>query len=110
MKREHLLTAVLLVMTAAALSGQTRPKRFLTAPLTIEDQGSFIVGGVQKFTDGASVAPPVPGTAPAPVTLHQIMIGQMEVQFQVPRSKVPRLAGDRGARIAAHGRVSRVFA
>ncbi len=86
MKRERLLTAVLLVITAAALSGQTRPKRFLTplrraagSALTgmIEDQGSFFVGGVQKVTDYASVAPPVPGTAPAPVTLHQIMIGQM---------------------------------
>jgi hypothetical protein len=65
MQRERLLTAVLLVITAAALSGQTRPKRFLTAPLTIEDQGCFFLGGVQKVTGYASAAPPVPGTAPA---------------------------------------------
>ena len=63
MKRERLLAAVLLVVTATALSGQTRPKRFLTAPLTVEDQGSFFVGGVQKVTDYASVAPPVSGPA-----------------------------------------------
>lgn len=44
MQRERLLTAVLLVITAAALSGQTRPKRFLTAPLTIKDQGLLLRG------------------------------------------------------------------
>jgi hypothetical protein len=87
MKREHLFTAVLLVITAVTLSGQNRPKRFLTAPLTIEDQGSFFVGGVQKITDHASVAPPAPGTAPPPVAPHQITIGQMYVQFQIPARK-----------------------
>jgi hypothetical protein len=55
MKRHHVFTAVLLVITAVTLSGQTRPKKFLTAPLTIEDQGSFFVGGVKKITDHASV-------------------------------------------------------
>ena len=87
MKRKHLLTAVLLVIMAATLSGQTRPKRFLTAPLTIEDQGSFFVGGVQKITDHASVAPPVPGAAPPPLAPHQITIGQMYVQFEIPARK-----------------------
>jgi hypothetical protein len=87
MKREHLLTAMLLVIMAATLSGQTKPKRFLTAPLTIEDQGSFFVGGVQKITDHATSAAPVPGTAPPPVAPHQITIGQMYVQFQIPARK-----------------------
>jgi hypothetical protein len=87
MKREHLLTAMLLVITAVTLSGQTRPKKFLTAPLTIEDQGSFFVGGVKKITDHASVAAPVPGTAAPPVAPHQITIGQMYVQFQIPARK-----------------------
>ncbi len=87
MKREHLLTAVLLVITAVTLSGQTKPKRFLTAPLTIEDQGSFFVGGVKKITDHASVATPVPGSPPPPDAPHQITIGQMYVQFQIPARK-----------------------
>jgi len=78
MKRTHLLTAVLLVITAVTLSGQTKPKKFLTAPLTIEDQGSFFVGGVKKITDHATLPPLAP---------HQITIGQMYVQFQIPARK-----------------------
>jgi hypothetical protein len=87
MKREHLFTAVLLVITAVALSGQTRPKRFLTAPLTIEDQGSFFVGGVKKITDHASVPPLPAAPTPPPDAPHQITIGQMYVQFQIPARK-----------------------
>jgi hypothetical protein len=87
MKRERLLTAILLVAMAATLSGQAKPKRFLTGPLTIEDQGSFFVGGVPKITDYASVAPPAPGTTPPPIAPHQITIGQMYVQFQIPARK-----------------------
>ena len=83
MKREHLLTAVLLLITVVTLSGQTRPKKFLIAPLTIEDQGSFFVGGVKKITDHATVAAPAPG----PLAPHQITIGQMYVQFQIPARK-----------------------
>jgi len=87
MKHEHLFSALLLVITAVTLSGQTTPKKFLTAPLTIEDQGSFFVGGVKKITDHASVptlpaAPTSPPDAP-----HQITIGQMYVQFQIPARK-----------------------
>jgi hypothetical protein len=87
MKREHLFTAVLLVIMAATLSGQTRPKRFLTAPLTIEDQGSFFVGGVKKITDHASVPPLPAAPTPPPDAPHQITIGQMYVQFQIPARK-----------------------
>jgi hypothetical protein len=68
-----------------------KPKKFLTGPLTIEDQGSFFVGGVQKVTDHASAPPPpAPGAAPAapgPPVPHQITIGQMYVQFQIPAKR-----------------------
>ena len=87
MKREHPFTVILLVIAVATLSGQTKPKRFLTAPLTIEDQGSFFVGGVKKITDHASV-PALPVTpTPPPDAPHQITIGQMYVQFQIPARK-----------------------
>jgi hypothetical protein len=87
MKHEHLLTAVLLVLTAVTLSGQAKPKKFLTAPLTIEDQGSFFVGGVKKVTDHASVPPLPAAPTPPPEAPHQITIGQMYVQFQIPARK-----------------------
>ena len=86
MKRDTLLSALLLVFMAVTLSGQAKPKRFLTGPLTIEDQGSFFVGGVQKITDYAA-PPPAPGTAAPAVLTHQITIGQMYVQFQIPSRK-----------------------
>ncbi|MGH9385461.1 MAG: hypothetical protein ACRD2N_14365 [Vicinamibacterales bacterium] len=78
------------VMTAA-VAGQTGqpPKKFLTAPLVIEDQGSFFIGGVQKVSDYAT-PPPVtaPGAKPAaPTGPQQITIGQMYVQFQIPAKK-----------------------
>src|SRR4026207_952057 len=87
MKREHLLIAALLIITAVTLSGQTKPKKFLTAPLTIEDQGSFFVGGVKKVPDHASVPPLPAAPTPPPEAPHQITIGQMNVQFQIPAPK-----------------------
>jgi hypothetical protein len=87
MKHKYLFTAVLLVISAITLSGQTRTKRFLTAPLTIEDQGSFFVGGVTKITDHASVPPLPAAPTPPPEAPHQITIGQMYVQFQIPARK-----------------------
>ncbi len=79
-------SAILLVAMAVTISGQSaqKPKRFLTAPLSIEDQGSFFVGGVQKVTYQAAPAPPN-----QPLTPHQITIGQMYVQFQIPSKKYP---------------------
>ena len=86
-----LMSAICVVTLATSVSGQAGqgPKRFLTGPLTIEDQGSFFIGGVPKVTDYATVAPPAPpGSAPAPAPLpHQITIGQMYVQFQIPARK-----------------------
>ena len=89
-----LSVAVLLVATAASLSAQTgpTPKRFLGGPLTIEDQGSFFIGGVPKVTDYAVVPPPAAaaGAATPAVTPQQITIGQMYVQFQIPAKKYSR--------------------
>jgi hypothetical protein len=63
-------------------------KKFLKKPLSIEDQGSFFIGGVPKVTNYATVPPPnAPNTAPAP---NQITIGQMYVQFQIPERKKPK--------------------
>jgi hypothetical protein len=55
--------------------------------VTIEDQGSFFIGGVTKVTAHASTpfaAQGKPAPAPAP---QQITIGQMYVQFQIPQRK-----------------------
>ena len=88
MTRESAVSALMVVAMAATLSGQAPAKRFLTAPLTIEDQGSFFIGGTQKITDYAGV-PPVPatGAVAAPVVPHHVTIGQMYVQFQIPARK-----------------------
>jgi hypothetical protein len=77
-------SAILFVVMAVGVSGQAgqKPKRFLTGPLTIEDQGSFFIGGVQKITYQAAPVPPTQMLAP-----HQITIGQMYVQFQIPAKK-----------------------
>jgi hypothetical protein len=79
-----LSSAALLAATATSAAAQAdqtgqRQRRFLTGPLTIEDQGSFFIGGVQKVTNFAASS-----TAGAP---SQITIGQMYVQFQVPQRK-----------------------
>jgi hypothetical protein len=86
-----LSVVLLLVAMAASVSAQTgaKPKKFLGGPLTIEDQGSFFIGGVPKITDHAVVPPPpAPGAPPPPAaTPQQITIGQMYVQFQIPAKK-----------------------
>ena len=88
MTRETAVSALMVVAMAATLSAQAPVKRFLTAPLTIEDQGSFFIGGIHKITDYAGVPPaPAPGAAAAPVVPHQVTIGQMYVQFQIPARK-----------------------
>jgi hypothetical protein len=82
-----MVSSVLFASITAGISAQSRqkPKKFLTAPLVIEDQGSFFIGGIQKVTD-FSTPPATPAPAsPAPVVApHQITIGQMYVQFQIP--------------------------
>lgn len=72
--------AVLLVaITTSGAAQSGAGKRFLTGNLLIEDQGSFLIGGVPKVTQYA--ASPTAG-APA-----QITIGQMYVHFQIPAKK-----------------------
>ena len=84
--------AMLLLAQSIGVSGQAQQsKRFLTGPLTIEDQGSFFIGGVPKITEDAVRPASGPGTTPPaqPFTRspHQITIGQMYVQFQTPAKK-----------------------
>lgn len=80
---------VLLGVLTPAVSGQAPAKKFLGGPLTIEDQGSFFIGGVKKITDYAvPPAPPAPGSgAPSGPVPQEITIGQMYVQFQIPAKK-----------------------
>ena len=93
-----LSTTVLLVALATGAAAQKHDKDkdkdhgggrtsrgFLTAPLHIQDQGSFYIGGVPKVTNyAASATPATNGTA-----ANQIMIGQMYVQFQIPEGWSP---------------------
>ena len=55
-----LCSAMLLATMAASVLAQEsrKPKKFLTKPLVIEDQGSFFIGGVPKVTNHATVPPP----------------------------------------------------
>jgi len=84
MNRWSMMVAVICVAVVASVAGQTPQKKFMAAPVTIEDQGSFFIGGVQKVSNYAAVPVAPPGQpTPAP-TPQQITIGQMYVQFQIP--------------------------
>src|SRR6188472_730010 len=84
MNRRSLIVAVMCVALVASVAAQTPQKKFMAAPVTIEDQGSFFIGGVQKVSTYAAVPVAPPGQpTPAP-TPQQITIGQMYVQFQIP--------------------------
>jgi len=83
----RLLVSALLLALTCPTAAQTPQKKFMAAPVTIEDQGSFFIGGMTKVTDYAAVPFAPPGqTPPAPVP-QQITIGQMYVQFQIPLQK-----------------------
>ena len=90
MPRIQFVTAALLAVAVLPAYGQAH-KRFTGGPVTIEDQGSFFVGGVTKVSEYAAVPGAPPGQPTPPRTPQQITIGQMYVQFQIP------------ARIAAPG-------
>ena len=80
-----LAAAGLLAAIATSASAQDIRKRFMKgAPLVIEDQGSFFIGGVPKVTNYNSTADTLPGLGRVPA---QITIGQMYVQFQIPAKK-----------------------
>ena len=86
MKRLSFL-ALLLFAMSGSFSAQEKAgtKKFLSKPLTIEDQGSFFIGGVPKVTSYAGLPPAnAPNAAGTP---NQITIGQMYVQFQIPARK-----------------------
>ena len=78
--------AFALVIAAYGLAADAEPPhRFMGGPVTLEDQGSFFVGGVAKITEYAVTPNGPPGQPPPPgPTPQQITIGQMYVQFQIP--------------------------
>jgi hypothetical protein len=83
MSRIRFVMAALLAVAALPAYGQAS-KRFMGGPVTLEDQGSFFVGGVTKISEYATVPGAPPGQATPPRTPQQITIGQMYVQFQIP--------------------------
>ena len=106
-------TVFALVIAAYGLAaGAQPPPKFMGGPVTLEDQGSFFVGGVTKITRvrGGAVRAAGPAAAARP-TPQQITIGQMYVQFQIPARAIgTRLARHHGARLHAHRRRARVHA
>jgi hypothetical protein len=97
--RSFAIAVVLLVLGFnASILGQGH-KKFMGGPVTIEDQGSFFIGGVTKVTDFAAVPTALPGQAVPPRAPQQITIGQMYVQFQIPA----RRAGAGWPVIMVHG-------
>jgi hypothetical protein len=78
-------SAVALFVLASSVQAQNGTKKFLTKPLTIEDQGSFFIGGVPKITNYAGLPPA--NNPNQTLTPNQITIGQMYVQFQIPARK-----------------------
>jgi len=90
MKRSVLSIVMLFAMAASVLAQNgAKPKKFLSKPLVIEDQGSFFIGGVPKITNYAALPPAnAQNQALAP---NQITIGQMYVQFQIPARKKARM-------------------
>jgi hypothetical protein len=87
MPRIRYVTAALLAVAALPAHGQA-PKRFMGGPVTLEDQGSFFVGGVTKISEYATVPGAPPGQPAPPRTPQQITIGQMYVQFQIPARRL----------------------
>lgn len=74
------LTAAVVTMAQPAAAWENPlEKRYLTAPLQVCDQGSFHVGGVSKITPYAD--------SNSENSPQQIIIGQMYVQFQVPKER-----------------------
>jgi hypothetical protein len=79
--------AVSLVAIASSAAAVAQMPKFMGGPVTIEDQGSFFIGGVPKISEHASIPFAPPGQQPPPRTPQQITIGQMYVQFQIPAER-----------------------
>lgn len=99
MKHRSPLTFALCLALAATVTGQSPQKKFMAAPVTIEDQGSFFVGGVTKVSEHAAIPFGPQGQPPPNRVPQQITIGQMYVQFQIPQRK----AGPGWPVIMVHG-------
>jgi hypothetical protein len=69
MKREFVFTVMLLVIDGRPrCQEQTKTeRRFLTAPLTIEDQGSFFVGGGEEDS-------PIHASVPRPAAALRLLL------------------------------------
>ena len=87
MIRSRVLTSVMVLAMTASVATQSPQKKFMGGPVTIEDQGSFFIGGVTKVTEHAAVPFAPPGQPAPPPVPQQITIGQMYVQFQIPQRK-----------------------
>jgi hypothetical protein len=84
MRRRTAAALGFFVVTCGFAARAEPPHRFMGGPVTLEDQGSFFVGGVTKITEHASTPFAPPGQPPPAPTPQQITIGQMYVQFQIP--------------------------
>ena len=88
MRPRNAIVATLALTMTVTLSGQSpQPKRMMGGPVTIEDQGSFFIGGVTKVTQYAAAPFGPPGQAAAQPAPQQITIGQMYVQYQIPSKR-----------------------
>ena len=87
MRQRSVWILMMCVALAATLDGQSPQKKFMAGPVTIEDQGSFFIGGVTKVSEHAAVPFAPPGQPAATPTPQQITIGQMYVQFQIPSKR-----------------------
>jgi len=87
MLRFRLFAVAMVLALTGTVTAQSPQKKFMGGPVTIEDQGSFFVGGVTKVSDHAAVPFAPPGQAAPAAVPQQITIGQMYVQFQIPQRK-----------------------
>ena len=64
MNRVRVLVAVMLLGLTGPTAAQAPQKKFMAAPVTIEDQGSFFIGGVTKVSEHAAIPFGPPGQPP----------------------------------------------
>jgi hypothetical protein len=92
MNRASGFVAIAVIALGATVAGQSQAqKKFTGGRVTLEDQGSFFIGGMTKVSDFATnpgtPAGPAGAATPAGPVPQQITIGQMYVQFQIPAKK-----------------------
>ncbi|MEA2725299.1 MAG: hypothetical protein QOH59_3070 [Gemmatimonadales bacterium] len=90
------LVALVATSASAQALGKGREGAFTKRSVTLKDQGSFFIGGVNKSTIYAATATPnTPTGEPGPVNAS-IVIGQMYVQFQIPEGWSNKAAKEDG--------------